>query len=396
MADEEGLRREAVRRRIAGETEAEVAADLGRSQRWVRKWLARYRTDPSRDGWFVSRSRAPKRRPGATPEQVVEQVLEARRKLEDDPRAQRGAAAIAWQLAVMGMAEADIPPARTIERIVSKAGLAKPRRSTGTSYESKGVAYPHPPAQADPGVLHEADPVGPRWLDGGEEVHSLNVMDVGTHQVALEPLARQRPIWLAERLVAAWRRLGLPKVVQLDNHSNLRGAISNPRRFGPVVKTAVALGVTPRFVPLSEPWRQGAIEHFQDVFDTNFFRAERFTDLQHLTERAHVFEAFHNARHHYTPLGGATPDAAATDADLDPELPPDDFTIPEQLAHRGRIEAIRFIRSDGILNLFNEKISLPEPAVHSYITATIFLADQQLVVTDVNGEILLRRDHRME
>lgn len=296
----------------------------------------------------------------------------------------------------MGLDRKAIPPARTIERIVARAGLAKPRSSSSRSYQPRGVAYPHPAADAAPGVLHEADPVGPRWLDGAQEVHSLNVMDVGTHRVALEPLARQRPIWLAQRLVAAWRRLGIPRIIQLDNHAALRGSINNPRRFGPVVHTAVALGVVPRFVPLSEPWRQGAIEHFQDVFDTNFFRAERFDDLDHFTDRAHRFEAFHNAYHRYTPLDGATPDQATADAGLDPPVPPPDFEVPDTLADTGRIEAIRFVRSDAILNLFNEKITLPEQAAHSYVTATIFLADQQLVVTDTDGQIVLRRNYYLD
>lgn len=391
MADEEGLRRAAVRRYVAGETAREVAEDLGRSSRWVHKWVARFRDGSHR--WFESASRAPESNPERTPEGVVAQVVEARRRLEKDPRAQRGATAVAWQLHVMGVDPDDIPPARTIERIISKAGLAKPRRRVGSRYRAKGVAYPCPAKHAGPGVVHEADPVGPRWLDGGQQVHSFNVMDVGSHRVAMEPLARQKPVWLAQRLVEVWRRLGIPEIVQLDNHSNLRGAIDNPRRFGPVVATALSLGVTPRFVPLAEPWRQGAIERFQDTFDKNFFRAERFTDLDEFTRRAHRFESFHNARHHYSALKGATPDQAWTAADLTVDQPGDDLDHHTDLPDQGRIEAIRFIRSDAILNLFGEHLNLPDTATYSYVTATIFLATQQLVVTDIDGQILLRRDH---
>lgn len=42
MADEEGLRQEAVRRHLGGEDAACIAADLSRSERWVYKWVARY------------------------------------------------------------------------------------------------------------------------------------------------------------------------------------------------------------------------------------------------------------------------------------------------------------------------------------------------------------------
>lgn len=54
---EERARREAVARVLAGQPTAKVAADLGRSDRWVRKWVARF--DPSETGWAADRSRAP-------------------------------------------------------------------------------------------------------------------------------------------------------------------------------------------------------------------------------------------------------------------------------------------------------------------------------------------------
>jgi predicted transcriptional regulator len=42
---EEDLRKEAVRRRKAGESAEEVAMALGRTSRWVRKWAARAETE---------------------------------------------------------------------------------------------------------------------------------------------------------------------------------------------------------------------------------------------------------------------------------------------------------------------------------------------------------------
>ena len=40
------LRREAARRRLAGESPELIARDLGRTRQWVAKWAARY--DPAR------------------------------------------------------------------------------------------------------------------------------------------------------------------------------------------------------------------------------------------------------------------------------------------------------------------------------------------------------------
>jgi hypothetical protein len=36
------LRREAARRRLAGESPRAIARDLGRTRQWVAKWAARY------------------------------------------------------------------------------------------------------------------------------------------------------------------------------------------------------------------------------------------------------------------------------------------------------------------------------------------------------------------
>lgn len=391
MADEEGLRKEAVRRHLQGEPAALIAAELGRTERWVYKWVARYEAAGA-EGWFASGSRAPVGRPTATPEQVVSLVLAARDRLEADPRAQRGVAAISWALTTMGVAQADLPGARTIERILTRAGRAKPRRRGGDRYVPKGTPYPFRANRAAPGALHEIDPVGPRYLEGAQEVYSLNVIDVGSHRVAVEPLAHPTPRAYAGHLVRAWRRLGLPAVAQLDNHPSLRGDIGNPRVFGPVVRACLALGVRVRYIPLKEPWRNGAVEHFQDVFDKSFFRIERFSDLRHLERRARTFEAFHNAEHRYSALKGRTPDEAWVQADVAVAFPPAKFTISETLPKRGRIDVVRLIRSDQLLNLFGETIPMPGQTVHQYVVATIQVRAQRLVVTHA-GEIIHEAPH---
>lgn len=390
MADEGGLRKEAVRRHLTGEDAASIARDLGRTERWVYKWVRRHE-ESGENGWFASRSRRPWTSSGATADGVVALVLAARDRLETDPRAQRGSSAISWDLVSMGMAEEDLPSARTIERILLRAERSKPRRRVKGRYEPKGTPYPRT-NHCRPGVLHQVDPVGPRYLDGAQEVHSLNVMDVGSHRVALEPMARPTPRGFAEHLVAAWGRLGIPRIVQLDNAPSLRGDIGNSRVFGPVVRACLDLGVAVRYIPLEEPWRNGAIEHFQDVFDKSFFRTERYRDLDQLIERAAAFEAFHNARHRYSTLGGKTPDEAWTASAAPPRVPPAGYQIPQPLPRLRRIEVIRLIRSDRVFNLFGERITLPEETVYQYAVAVIHVREQRLVVTS-SGEVVHEAPH---
>jgi hypothetical protein len=90
---EEGLRSEAVRRRLAGESTGEIARSLGRSPRWVQKWVARH--IPVDDAWAQGARRGPRRPPNRTADAVEAEVLAVRARLAEHPWAQVGAPAIA-------------------------------------------------------------------------------------------------------------------------------------------------------------------------------------------------------------------------------------------------------------------------------------------------------------
>jgi len=102
---------------LAGESPEVIARELGRRRQWVAKWTARY--DPHDAAWAQGRSRAPKGVAHRTDARVEAQVLEVRGRLEANPWAQVGAPAIGWELDKLG---AVVPPLRTIERILGRAG----------------------------------------------------------------------------------------------------------------------------------------------------------------------------------------------------------------------------------------------------------------------------------
>jgi putative transposase len=377
------LRREAVRRRQAGETTEAVAGSLGRTARWVRKWVARHDAAEAGEDWARSRSRAPKHSPARTPQRLRQQVLDARAKLEANPMSQYGALAIAWELQLLGVE--DVPEVWTINRILADAGVTR-RRARTPGYQSKGAPYPHP-ATRGPGEYHQADLIGPRNLDGGIGFHAFNLIDVGTHTAGSQIIDILRPTTIAASLATIWGRVGVPKVVQFDNHSNLRGAIP-PRAstFGPVVATCLDLGVTARFAPIREPWRNGVVEHFNDVWDKSFFRTARYPDLDILRQRTATFEAFHNARHRYSAHKGASPDEMRSGLAL--RLPPEGYQPPGRLPAKGRIEAVRYVRSDGLVNLWGHTLKLPDEQTYQYVTAVISVRAKQLRVITRHGELI--------
>ncbi|MGH8573383.1 MAG: helix-turn-helix domain-containing protein, partial [Gammaproteobacteria bacterium] len=292
---EEQVRREAVRRRLAGESPERIAASLGRTRRWVSKWVGRHAVGD--EGW--AESRKPGRVVNRTDPSIEAQVIVVRRRLTENPWAQIGSDAIAWELEKLGIRP---PTTRTIERILARAGLVERRRRERP--KSKGLPYPAPPAD-EVGDLHQADIIGPRHLDGGLPFVALNCVDVVPHAAAIEIAADQREATLTGSLLRLWERLGVPRRLQLDNGKPFQLGSAN---LGEIVRVALRQGATPVFIPQGEPWRNGVCEQFNDTFDKRFFRSERFADRDRLGDRALEFEAFHNANHRYRATGRRTPD----------------------------------------------------------------------------------------
>jgi putative transposase len=371
------LRREAARRRLAGESPRAIARDLGRTRQWVAKWAARY--DPHDPAWAEGRSRAPRRVANRTAPDVEARVLEVRARLEENPWAQVGAPAIAWELEKLG---ALAPPRRTIEEILERAGAT--RRERPARRASKGIPYPAPAARRAGDVV-QVDLVGPRHLDGGMRFHALNQIDVASHHAGIEIVEDRGDERVLAALHALWGRHGVPRRIQFDNG----GPFISPTGIGEVVRVCLHQGATPVFVPPREPWRNATIEHFNDTFDKRFFRHERFSDLGHLSERAGAFERFHNAQHRYSATRGLTPDETATATKRTPRPPAE---LPAGWPDRGRVEFIRFIRSDHKLRILGRAIPMPDGSAYQYVTATLDLAlsadKHNLLVCDDHGELL--------
>jgi len=356
---EQELRREAVRRRLAGEPAVEVGQALGRSARWVQKWVARH--DPTHPDWAQGTKRGPERAGNRTAESVEAQVLGVRGRLAEHPWAQIGAPAIAWELEKLG---ASVPPERTIERVLKRSGVTE--RSRGRRRQPKGVPYPQAPAEIV-GDLHEADLVGPRYLDGGVRFYALNAVDLAPRRAGIEIVTDKSDHAVAGGLVALWQRLGVPLKAKFDNGGPFIGA----RGLGLVARLCLHNGVTPVFIPAGEPWRNGVVERFNDTFDKRFFRTERFPSRDALERRALAFERFHNAHHRYAAIGGHTPDERSPERER--RRPQTLSELPDGWPAQGRVEFIRFIRSDRKLRLMRRSFEMPAAAVYEYVTAVLDL-----------------------
>ena len=110
---------------MAGESPSEIAEALGRTTRWVRKWVARHSEEGHVDVWAEGHSRMPHHSPNRTSVELQDLIEVSRARLVANPRAQYGSLVIQWELARLGIVA--IPTAWTIERVLAHAGVTRPR-----------------------------------------------------------------------------------------------------------------------------------------------------------------------------------------------------------------------------------------------------------------------------
>ena len=246
---------------LEGLSKVEIGVRTGKSRQWVHKWIKRYEAGPETD-WSQDISRRPNTVYGKTNPETERLVLEARDRLARTKYAQIGAVGIQYELSKPGLLAA-VPP------------------TSGAKVNVQKKDYPSQYFCTD-----EMDLVGPRYLKGSTRLYCFNLIDTSTHAVHIEPIRSKEAVEIVRGIIEAWRQLGLPDCLQMDNEMTFRGSNRHPRSLGLVLRFVLSMGVVVRFIPCAEPWRNGMIEKFNDTFDKRFFRVQKFADFDALKEEA--------------------------------------------------------------------------------------------------------------
>lgn len=206
-------------------------------------------------------------------------------------------------------------------------------------------------------------------------------MDLYSHQVYVESQRTKEDNHVASSLMRCWKALGFPDFLQFDNELSFRGSNRYPRSFGIVLKLCLYYGVQPVFIPVGEPWRNGAIERFNDTYNRQFFRSQWFLSYEALKRQSKNFQRFHNRHHRYSCLKGKTPLEVVQETNYKPVKPGPNRRLPRiDYIPDGNIILIRFIRSDQILDIFGEKFMVSKDLVYSYVKAVIVTGIQTLKI----------------
>ena len=348
----------------------DICSTLNCTRSWFYKWLKR--SQSNNPNWFKEQSRAPNTREKTTNNQMEQQILETRKQLISNPYMQYGPQAIYYTLELKGI---NPPPVWTIARILKRNNITHKKRSA--TYISKGKKYPY-----EYELCQQMDFVGPRYLYSKARYYFLNLICCDTHYAQVSALVNQSSINVCNSLIRFWKSAGIPDFLQMDNDLSYWGSLNKPNALGKVIRLCLLHGVTPVFIPVKEPWRNGIIEHFNNKMQSAVLNSGKFENVDGVQKASNYFGEIHNQYHHYSTQGGMTPNQRmkflnypATRLDSDYILSKRPLPLSE-----GEIHVIRFIRSDLRFNIFGLSFVLPDLTKYEYIKGVIITNEHRLII----------------
>ena len=173
----------------------------------------------------------------------------------------------------------------------------------------------------------------------------------------------------------------------MDNAMSFYGSPLSPRGMGPLIRLSLHCGVEPWFIPVSEPWRNGVVEKFNDHYQAKFLRKVVMHTLEELESGSLDFEQRHNGSYpkglrRYSKLGGRTPNGALSSMNRKLRFPKTD-DVPKHYGKKpeaGFYHLVRLVRSDLKLNVFGELFIAPPETEHEYVVATIDVEREKLKI----------------
>ena len=368
MANEEALRKQALTLHQQGKKVAAIARESGRTRQWVHKWIKRY--DAQSDNWCSSHSHAPRNNQTIS-STLEEKVVETRQFLARSPYLESGAYAIWHHLKKQGVTP---PSVATINRILRKHGLTRKK----VKYQKSGIDYP-----ATPEDTQLLDLIGPRYLRGGQRYYLLTIISNDTRHAGVYPILSKSGKDITQSVISFWKSYSTPSFLQMDNELSFKGSNRHPRGLGVLIRTALEHSVTPVFIPVSEPWRNGVIERFNQHVERTLLLQEH-KDFDELVAHSREFLELHNMCHPYSTLQHKTP--VELDKELAIPLTPlrEDYVFKERPEldnmHPNEIHFIRLVRSDLKITVLNTEIYVDESLMHTYVEAHLLVNDHVLLI----------------
>jgi transposase InsO family protein len=278
---------------LEGRSYRDVARAHGVSKSWVGKIVARFREGGY--GAIQPRSRAARRIPHRTPDELEDEIVQLRKELSE-LGVDAGAATIAYHLSTRHEA---VPSVSTIWRVLRRRGFVTPQphkrpRSSWIRFEAQ---LPNECWQSD--VTH--------WrLADGTEVEIVNFLDDHSRlAVASRVLATATAPKVLQVFRSAAQRWGYPAALLTDN-----GCVYTTwHRGGPnVMQTELlSLGIDYRHSRPYHPQTCGKVERFHQTMKGFLARQPKVGSIAGLQAQVDRFVAYYNDVRPHQSIGRKTP-----------------------------------------------------------------------------------------
>jgi transposase InsO family protein len=286
----------------SGLSPTEVAAKLNRSLSWVYKWQSRF---GDKQDWQAlhAHSRAPKHSAHQLPTDVARTVRQARSELEAQA-SQPGHLKYIGARAVQGRLRdkhiARLPSTASIERILSAAGMTRPKQvaKPEVNYPALQPTEPHQLCQID---------IVPHYLKGGHVIACFNALDVVSRYPSGQQWLSKTSQQAADFLWQTWQEQGIPRYTQVDNEGCFSGGFTHPGVLGKVLRQALYVGTELVFSPHYHPESNGFVERFHQDYLSHVWEDTQLTDLEDVRRTSQQFFQLYRYSHHSSGLQGRSP-----------------------------------------------------------------------------------------
>jgi transposase InsO family protein len=306
-------------------TYAHLAAMVGSSESWVKKWLARFKHATSTD-WTLYQSRSPARHtpPPTTPQPVIERILALRDEPPAHLRRVPGPRTILAFLHHDPDALALALPLPRSTRTVWKVLRRYDRIATDLPHLHQPLVPPAPLAEVqadftDVGTV-PPDPLGKRQ----HAVEALLFEDVGSRQVVYAEIsANFHAETSLAAVVACLRRTGLIGKLTFDHDPRWVGSPSGRDFPSALIRFLLCLGIEPNLCPPRRPDLKGYVERLIKSYQTECVARDKPTTEEAAREVTEAFLAhYHDERPHQgRGLGNQPPRVAFPTLPTRPPLP---------------------------------------------------------------------------
>jgi len=270
-----------------------------------------------------------------------------------------------------------LPSLRSIERVLQQTDRTSPAFHLQPTRPA--AAYPGPKATHSNHV-HQFDLVGPRYLKGRRARYYFLVYKDAYDQASYLEFWRAPTLdTVLGFLVRAWRRLGLPEYLQVDNGVLFAGTGRWPGSLNRFIRLTLLVGVKLVFIPEGQPFRNGAVENFNGWFQPRLLAIRLNSPAQIRRELKTLMEVCF--REHIHPhLEFRTPQQVRRS--FHPRRLPANFKRhlqPLPIAV-GKVIFIRKVRRSGRITILGVKVHVGKRWRGRYVCATLLTRNAMLRV----------------